>query len=494
MSRAASFKLAILYRLAVDIMLSLTFLPLDTFILIFLTLLRHFNPLYFQERRHRDSCLQTPYFYPKTILITGISTARGLKLARQFYYGGHRVIGADIGSPLVRSGGSMSNTISAYRSLPRKRSVYVSHLIDVIYREKVDLWIPYLDRITPHEIAMVKNTVESRTSCKCLHFNVDFVTLFNQNDALLEHMKRQGLPVAETKIVYSRDMIHQILNRSPKNAYLLRRIARASSSRDIVIALPKPTQSQTYAELSTINISKENPWVLIQRGRLGDFWADLILVQGHVKRIMIRPEKPIGDDSVIVSRLDETLRRLMDELAHKVGPRVSGHLSVKIMVDEEISSHSVCYDAYISGCRQGSAAVARLLDDRDLSSGLYKDYLEVLSSDGNAGLEKKVKSRGSAVSSKLENRFGRLTVFKLLHILLLLLLQIAEYIWGKVIRFSISIFTSTASVSRRKNPAFLEHSIFSTLDPLPWWWDYHVTHPLNSIVSLFETENEMSRQ
>ena len=480
-----TFKLTVsrIYRLAIQILTSLILLPLDTFILLSAALLNHFHLLHHQQRHNRQLLLQNPRFYPKTILITGINTTRGLKLARQFHYGGHRVIGADVGLSLIRSSGSMSNTIFAYYSLSSSKAQYVSSMIDIIHREKVDLWIPYSDNVNPIDDAMAKSAIESRTSCRCLHLNVDYVTLFSRDDSFIQHVRERGLPVIERHDVQSRDSVHRILNRSPNKAYLIHKTSKGTL-RDAV-SLPKSTPSQTYAEVSMIAISKDKPWVLKQRARLGNYWADLVLVRGVVRAMKVRPLRPqlsIKNDSKMETGLYETIRRLMDEFAELAGPRISGHLSIKIMVDEEIAPNSVSYIVYIGGCRQGSIAVAGLLDD-DPPSNLYSSYLELLSPEVNGIIDPDIKPQAHTKSRPSRKWTDYSAAWNQIHIPVPSVVQSAEEVWMEIRRLRDSVMHFVPFVDRLEN--------FSVLDPLPWWWHYHVSQPVNGIFSLFDGEVEI---
>ncbi|QGA14568.1 hypothetical protein EYB26_002223 [Talaromyces marneffei] len=472
-----------IYQLAVQIFVSLIFLPLDTSILLGPAILNYFHLLHYQQRHNRRLLLQNPRFYPKTILITGINKARGLKLARQFHYGGHRVIGADVGISLIRSGGSMSNTIFAYYALSSSKSLYVSNLIDIIHREKVDLWIPYSDNVTPIEDAMAKSAIESRTSCKCLHLNVDYVTLLGQNDSFIQHVRERGLPVIEKHNVQSRDSVHRILNRSPNKAYLIHKSSKGAL-RDAV-ALPKSTPSQTYTEVSMIAISKDKPWVLKQRVRLGNYWADLVLVRGRVKAMQIRPLRPqlsIKDNPKMETGLYETIRRLMNDFAEKAGPRISGHLCIKIMVDEEITPNSVSYVVYIGICRQGSGAISGLLDN-DPPSNLYSSYLEILSPEVNGLVDSNLKTQVYTKSGHSRKWSDYSAALNQIYIPVSSVVRLAETLWMQTQKLRYSVMHVVPFADRLK--------MLSVLDPLPWWWHYHISQPVNGIFSLFDGEFEI---
>ncbi|RAO70822.1 uncharacterized protein BHQ10_006834 [Talaromyces amestolkiae] len=480
---AFRFTISRIYQLTIQNFVSLIFLPLDTFILLSAALINGFHLLHRHQRHSRQRLLENPRFYPKTILITGINTTRGLKLARQFHYGGHRVIGADVGLSFIRSGGSMSNTIFVYYSLSSSKAQYVSSLIDIIHREKVDLWIPYSGDIDPIDDAMAKSMIESRTSCRCLHLNVDYVRLFSRDDSFIQHVRERGLPVIEKHNVQSRDSIHRILNHSPNKVYLMHKSSKGAL-RDVV-SLPKRSTNQTYSEVSMIAISKDKPWVLKQFARLGNYWADLVLVRGRVEAMKIRPMRPglsIHDESRMETGLHKSIRRLMDEFAGKAGPRISGHLSVKVMVDEEIASSSVSYTIYIGGCRQGSIAVAGLLDD-DPPSGLYISYLELLSPEVNGIIDSDIESPVYTRFRLSRKWIDYSTAWSQIYIPVPSVVQSVEELWIGIRRFRDSCMHVFPFVDRLEN--------FSILDPLPWWWHYHISQPVNGAFSLFDSVVEI---
>src|SRR2546429_4495707 len=70
---------------------SIAFLPLSSSILAFSYVCNILIP----QNGLRGKIRSSPRFRPKTILVTGVGTAKGLRIARAFYETGHRVIGAD---------------------------------------------------------------------------------------------------------------------------------------------------------------------------------------------------------------------------------------------------------------------------------------------------------------------------------------------------------------------------------------------------------------
>ncbi|KAE8393068.1 hypothetical protein BDV23DRAFT_150030 [Aspergillus alliaceus] len=453
------------------IAISIAFLPLDNAILFATCLIGHFSvflshsgPVHRRQTARRDV-----QFYPKTIFITGIDTLHGLALARCFYYKGHRVVGADITDLPLASGEGMSKTLATFYRIPR--SHYVSRLLDIIQREKVDVWIPCSSRASVLEDAMAKQAIESRTSCKCIHLDTELANQFSETEPFVQYLVEKELPVVENHQVLSRDSVHKILHRSPSKVYHMRRPGTGTGDNKVV-SLPKRTLSLTYAEVSEIQISKDRPWVLQQQARLGEFFAELLLVCGQVKAIKIRPadNQPWGH-----SRLDEGLaiaiHRLVGRFALKGGHRMTGHLCLRVMVDEEFEANNVRYATHIAGCTQGAGAVEHLLQNP--SSSLINGYLAVLSSQPNDTSADLERSRIQARASMLATPPRQFSFYETLK-------------RSDVRRILPSFYTVAQQFDNIITQAsdlllFWKDPRFSALDPLPWWWNAHVYQPLKEL-------------
>lgn len=417
-------------------------------------------------------------FYPKTVLITGIGTPHGLALARAWAAGGHRVIGADVADldlP-VRSGGSMSRTLFAFYRVPKDH--YISRILDIIHREKVDVWIPCSPKATAIEDATARQVIESRTRCRCIAFDTELATRFIHADSLRQFLTERDLPVLERHQVHSRDSIHKILHRSPSKSYQIRRLASSTneSEPEPPVFLPKRTLSKTYSEVSEIQINQDYPWILQQQTRLGEFYADVLVVRGHVHAIKVRLAEtrspPWG-----ASRLDEALatavHRLMQNFAVKGGPRMTGHMSVRLLVDEEFDQASVRHAIHIADCVPGATAVENLVRDATCP---VAGYLAVLSPEP-AGLS----SWKVAATLSPSPRPGSTLIEN-------------DWIIGLLSRFFPPKLVKRAMATLEAELVpflFWRDPRFTFQDPFPWWWHVHVYQPLREIWQLMKQVREM---
>ncbi|KAJ5908358.1 hypothetical protein N7495_001040 [Penicillium taxi] len=449
------------------ISLSFSLLFADNFILLASTVLA-----WFSFRIRRRFVTRNVHFYPKTILVTGIGTLHGLALARAWNAEGHRVIGADVVNlhlP-IRSGGSMSKALLAYYRVQKDH--YISSLLDIVHREKVDIWIPCSSKSTAMEDAMARQVIESRTSCRCITLDVELTACFAHPESFRQYLVEKDLPVLEHHTVQSRDSIHKILHRSPSKSYQIQRLSPGVNAK--ALTLPKRTLSKTYSEVSEIQINKECPWVLQQQPRLGEFFADLLVVRGQVHAIKVRlieSRSPHWGASPLDEALAVAIHRLMGNFAQKGGLRMTGHLSVQLFIDEEFGVSSVRHTILIADCIPGANAVRNLLRDARCP---VKGYIAILSPESNEPASWDVTATLSPMSRTLksvgENAGTHLVV--------------RFHSWSLANR-------TIAAVKTELQPfIFWRDPRFSFEDPLPWWWHVHVYQPLQDILLLIKQTRE----
>ncbi|EPS34732.1 hypothetical protein PDE_09696 [Penicillium oxalicum 114-2] len=429
--------------------LSISFLLLDSVVLVLAILFSHLRAAFARNRA-------TPRKVPlDTVLISGIGTTAGLALARKWHARGYRVVGVDIVEchlPL-RPGGGMSNTLATFYRVSKDR--YVSQMLDLVLREHVAIWIPCAPQCSPIEDAALRQIVESRTVCKCITLDPGMTATFIDTQSFREHLAGKGLPVPQQHRVHSRDSIHKILNRSAGKSYMMHEVGPRMKGPGVM--LPKRTLSSTYTTVSELTVSEDTPWVMNQRVRLGVFWADLLVIRGHIQAFHVRTEEASWTCRESASRLDQALvtsvHRLMQRVTVQDGQRMTGHLSVRLLVDEEFEPASVRHAIYISDCVLGARAVDYLFRHTDLPIAGYL-----------AALNRELAFDPSKPP------------------LLLALSSPAKPLsWDFYARCSFGLLThdQLECLQHEISPFLLWKSLhFSLGDPLPWWWHLHVYQPI----------------
>ncbi|KAL4800309.1 hypothetical protein BDV19DRAFT_353840 [Aspergillus venezuelensis] len=457
-----------------QVVFSLVLLPLDNTILVTVLAWCYLSSFFSLNTARRYEVTRDVQFRPKTILVTGVNTSYGLRIARSWYNEGHRVVGADITEPRFASGESKSMALVAYYRIPKPQ--YVSRLLDIVLREKVDIWIPCSQDASVADDSTAKQAIESRTSCKCITLDPQLSSQWSRPDSFLQHLTDQGLPAVENHQVLSRDSIHKILHRSPTKTYHIRQSAPALDLNKTIV-LPKRTLSLTYLEVSEIQISKDSPWLMQQHARLGEFTAELIVIRGHVVAITIFPanRESIWGSSPLNEGLAATIHRVIKRFASKSGARINGHFSVRLMVDEELISNSVRYEVRIAGCTQGAAAVPHLLQ-RTSPSSLVNGYLVIISKDDISMTSVDASSSKASFSSRLTR----------LPSLYLIVKGFAERELPPALRSVVQ------NIDRKLNEAdnlllFWANWRFAFMDPVPWWWHAHVYSPLTQLDQVLDS-------
>ncbi|KAL3477007.1 hypothetical protein BJX99DRAFT_246502 [Aspergillus californicus] len=428
------FLQAHILRHLLRIVITLLLLPLNNTILFVAVAIRYISSVFSlsASAARRHEILRDVRFHPKTILIAGLNSPEGLRIARCFYQEGHRVVGADITDSHLTAGEGMSRSLVAYYRVPKLQ--YVSKLLDIIQREKVDMWIPLSQDTSVTDDAMVKHAIEGRTGCKCIAFDAEIATRWSSAESFRQYLIENDLPIMERHNVQSRDSIHKILHRSPKKVYHMRRSAPGFKL-DEIIDLPKRTLSLTYLEVSQLQISKDSPWIMEQHARLGEFLADVLMIRGHIAAMIVRPVDGESDwgYSPLTDGLSSSIEQIMNKFASMGGPRATGHLSVRLIVDEELDINSIRYVVYLAGCAQGAAAFTHLLQIKPPHT-LVNGYLAMLSGVG----------------------------------VLLAMLDFTQ-------RFNL-VFDGPGEAFGQR---------FSIADPLPWWWHMHIYRPLSELHLMF---------
>ncbi|RDW74475.1 uncharacterized protein DSM5745_07137 [Aspergillus mulundensis] len=457
------------------IAISLLLLPLDNTVIFVAEVAWFLSPysLWLSTINGRHAILRDVQFRPKTILVTGVDSPHGLRIARCWYNEGHRVVGAAIKEARFASGESMSKALVAYYRIPN--SQYVSRLLDIVLREKVDIWIPCSQDTSAIDDGMAKQAIESRTSCKCVTLDTELASQWNQTESFVQYLIDHGHPVVENHQVQSRDSIHRILHRSPTKIYHIRQTVPGNNGEKIIV-LPKRTLSSTYSEVSEIKVSKDSPWAMEQHARLGEFVAEVLIIRGHVTAIRVHPAGRESDCGC--SRLNEGLsaaaRQVMEDLACKGGHRLTGHFLVRLMVDEELHLNSVRYEVRIAGCAQGAAAIARLLQDTP-SRTLVDGYLTILPENAPGALVNGL-NRPEISISMLSHRPSFYEAFK-------------SYATRDInpALCPLAQQVNWAMDEAAKLVLFWTNWRFSITDPLPWWWHNHVSWPLTELDLLLQS-------
>lgn len=465
------------------ILLSVALLPLSTSVLLFSYA---FRPLL--TRTATGQLLRRPsHLRRKTVLVTGVGMAKGLRIARAFHQTGHRVIGADFEPHSIPVNGRFSNALARFYPVSKPSTEhgaahYIRDLVYIAEKEEADLWVSCSAVASAAEDGQVMEVLERKTKCKSIQFDVQTTETLHQKDSFIRYTESLGLPVPETHQVFSRTAVLNVLNEAceAKKKYIMKTIGVDDASRaSATSVLPKRTLSQTYHHVSTLSISKSAPWVLQQFIQGEEYCTHSIIVENKVLLFVACPSSDLLMHYRALpqeSGLSKAMLRFTEQFATRAGPNFTGHLSFDFMVEEKVTERGVQKNIYPIECNPRAHTAVTLFSGSKGSIDMVGAYISALDSsslngtNGN-GEHPPAESEARPVAFPQSTAPGYYWVghdiVTLFFYPLLLLLTFQIGMW----QFVRHVATFVNHV------LFWKDGTFEVWDPLPWWWLYHIYWP-----------------
>ncbi|KAK5144818.1 hypothetical protein LTR04_001464 [Oleoguttula sp. CCFEE 6159] len=473
-----SSRVAHLAQNAALILLSFIFLPLTSTIVFLSYVSRPFLAAQAPANRRRTRSTHTPYFQPKTVLVTGVGMTKGLALARLFHEAGHNVIGADFG-PLAC--GRVSAALQKYYGLTKPSgregsTQYVHSLLDTIRREGVDLWVSCSGVASAVEDGEAKEAVERSTSCKAVQFDVATTTTLHEKHSFIEYTRSLGLRVPETHTVTSRTAVLDILQHAKGKEFVLKYIGMDDASRGDMTTLPRPTPADTRAFVSRLVISEDRPWILQQYIRGPEYCTHALVVNGQVKAFVACPSAELlmhYEALPADSPLSKAMLSFTRSFADAGGEGFTGHLSFDFLVDkwEAIGAKGGRPRLYPIECNPRAHTAVALFNG---TPQMVEGYMSLLA--------RREKGANGLGPDGLEVPRSAQKYYWVGHDLVaLVLLPLLSF----VLRQGTSLEGLTESVSTfASHLLFWKDGTFEVWDPLPCWWLYHVYWPAQFLAAI----------
>ncbi|KAK3328655.1 hypothetical protein B0T19DRAFT_450047 [Cercophora scortea] len=468
--------------------LTLLFLPIDTLIILSIHIL---------NRSHRNAA-PTPLPPPekKTILITGVGTAKGLALARLFHLASHRVIGADT-KPL--SLGRASRAVHTYHRLPHPSDEihdhhYTNELLRIAQTEEADLWISLSDDYSPLQDAIAKEAIESKTKTKAIHFNTNETNLLHDKGSFMNRSRRLGLPVPDYSIARtSADVVAFLSGKQDEGGkYLIKandtttQFNNNSSSHPL---LPRPTDTETHTQISRLPFAHQ-PLLLQEYISGPEFCTHALVIKGKVRAFVACPSSDLLMHYVALptdSPLGVEMLEFTQRLARHFGEGFTGHLGFEFIARGTGRSHDE-FGIFAIECSPRAHTAMVLFSQ---TPGLVDEYLSLLVSESNTVVE-------GADSTEKNLRKKVITPY-----------NPQQYYWIGQDFFDQVLYPLLPCVLAEGEAAlhgeysasvrrFLNHVLnwkdgtFEAWDPWPWWWQYHVFWPAE-FTRLLVTGRQWSR-
>lgn len=276
-----SISLALLYAF---------FTPLCTFITILSSIISPFTKTSKHIKHHRQwRKTSSSTFRPRTVLVTGVGSAKGLTLARAFYRAGHRVLGADFEPYLFPVCGHFSASIDVFYRLSKPTKAtkeengtaeYILDIFSLVQKEKVELWVSCSDVAAVDEVE-VAEILETRTNCKTVQFDHTLTETLAQIPLFFQSAKEIGLDVPEAHVVTSETEALNAIYPSRKS-FLIRPIRPDGNQSSTPILLP-PTLHEAESQIRALNPTPFSPFFMQEDVQGSEYKTYSLILHGKVK-------------------------------------------------------------------------------------------------------------------------------------------------------------------------------------------------------------------
>ncbi|TKV60276.1 ATP-grasp enzyme [Nakamurella flava] len=198
----------------------------------------------------------------RTIMLSGGKMTKALELARCFHAAGHRVVLVE--SARYRfTAHRFSRAVAAFHVVPDAASAeYVDALVDVVQRERVDVYVPVCSPASSRYDALARATLQQW--CEVLHGGPDDIETVDDKAAFAAAAGDLGLAVPDTLRVTHPDQVAAFDFGAAPGPYVLKSIAYDPVNRLDLTRLPRSTPEETAAFARSKPISADNPWILQQ--------------------------------------------------------------------------------------------------------------------------------------------------------------------------------------------------------------------------------------
>jgi predicted ATP-grasp superfamily ATP-dependent carboligase len=463
------------------LLLSLAFLPLDTLILIISSFVTLFIPS--QVQSHRSHAIQEASFRQHTILVTGVGMTKGLAIARLLYEAGYDVIGADFEPDGALVCGRVSRFLRRFYQLrgptsKSQASSYIQSLLDIVTREKVDLWVSCSGVASAVEDGMAKEILEARISCKAIQFDVRTTQTLHEKHSFIQRTKNIGLNVPETHVITSHSEVAVLLRNSPiGRKYIMKTIGVDDSVRADMTLLPRASAVETAKHLAPLKISEQSPWILQQFIEGDEYCTHSLVVNGQVRAfVACRSSELLMHYEALPfqSPLSQAMLDFTKHYAAECGKDFTGHLSFDFMIEDEGALDPKNVVLYPIECNPRAHTAVALFNGTPAMVESYLAALEPVNDENNAPI----------IYPNRNDRY-----YWIGHDVVTCLI---------LPTFSFLALTMPMSELLHNYRTFFTHLLiwkdgtFELWDPAPWWWLYHVYWPMRFLNCLLQ-EKKWSR-
>ncbi|KAL2062520.1 hypothetical protein VTL71DRAFT_6786 [Oculimacula yallundae] len=327
----------------------------------------------------------------RTVLVTGVGMSKGLFIARAFYQAGYTVVGADFEPFYIPVCGRFSKALKTFHRLSKPSNAlgaaaYISSLVDVIEKEKVDLWVSCSGVASALEDGKAAEAVERLTSCRVVQFGVEMTGLLHEKHSFIDNTAKIGLNVPETHLITSSDegmaLLHPKSEKSDKT-FIMKSVGLDDSIRADMSLLPYSHEEKTRAHLLKLQPSPTRPFVLQQYINGPEYCTHSIVVRGRVLAFTCCPSAELLMHYKALTPSSDMFKAMLkytQVYAEKMGTQMTGHFSIDFLLDREGDEPDLMKKIYPIECNPRAHTAVILFDEQSVQ--MADAYFEVARDEG----------------------------------------------------------------------------------------------------------------
>jgi len=230
----------------------------------------------------------------KTVLVSGGKMSKSLEICRYLKKQGHRVILVETRDYWFVAP-ARSSSVDRFVLLPEHKRegerAYVDALKQIVFEEKVDIFIPVAHTIDVVVDALVKEELKDHCFVWCE--GLEKSKMLDNKFSFLQTARSLGLRVPEHFIIKTPEQALQIMKtlESP-DKFFMKSIASDPINRTTLRPVPKTLAGQAnYTKM--YDISPQNPHLLMQFLAGQEFCTTSIIKDGHILAHTTSPSGPV---------------------------------------------------------------------------------------------------------------------------------------------------------------------------------------------------------
>lgn len=217
---------------------------------------------------------------PKKILITGAKMTKALQLARSFHAAGHQVFLVETHKYWL-SGHRFSNAVTGFYtvSTPQKDpDGYCSSLLDIVKREKIDVFIPVSSPVSSYYSSLAKPLLSPH--CEVIHFDAEITAMLDNKYTFCQKAKELGLSAPKVFLITDPQQILDFDFAADGSRYIVKSINYDSVTRLDLTKFPFEGMEEYVKKLP---ISKDRPWVMQEFIKGQEFCTHSTVRKGKIR-------------------------------------------------------------------------------------------------------------------------------------------------------------------------------------------------------------------